>query len=226
MSKGLIIFARAPVPGKVKTRLARDVGEQVATELYGAMLDDVLEMAALLDDVRLLVFWADGSYPHFPGIPRLEMFEQSGEDLGQRMANAFRTAFEEGIDACCIIGSDLPDLPLEYVRKAFRMLEENRIDAVFGPSSDGGYYLLGMRRLWPELFENVPWSTSLVLETSLKHARASELTVDLLPVWHDIDTIDDLKQLALFPGKSSRTGCLLQQMPAILNFLTSSGGTP
>ena len=226
MSKGLIIFAREPVPGLVKTRLARDVGEQVAAELYAAMLDDVLEKVALLEDVRLLVFWAakEGQFPFFPAIPRLEMFEQHGADLGERMANAFATAFDKGIRNCCIIGSDLPDLPLEFVRQAFHMLEEETTDAVLGPCSDGGYYLLGMRKLLcSRLFEDVPWSTSLVLETSLERCREAGLNVGLLPEWHDIDTIEDLRRLALSSGETSRTRDLLQHMPAIFHTVTTSG---
>ena len=225
MSKALIIFAREPVPGLVKTRLARDVGEQVAAELYAAMLDDVLEKVAILEDVRLLVFWAtkEGEFPLFPAIPRLEMFEQQGADLGERMAHAFATAFDQGIGKCCIIGSDLPDLPLEFVRQAFLVLEEETTDAVLGPCSDGGYYLVGMRRLYSRLFEDVPWSTSTVFETSLERCREAQLNVGLLPEWHDIDTIEDLRRLALSSGETSRTRDLLQQMPALIHTVTTSG---
>jgi len=143
MKKALIIFAREPVPGKVKTRLARDVGEQEAAELYAAMLADVLEKAVSLDDVRPLVFRAleTGILPDGPEFPGLEMLEQQGADLGERMNNAFIRALSLGIDACCCIGSDLPDLPLDYIRQAFRELEQSETDVVFGPAEDGGYYL-------------------------------------------------------------------------------------
>lgn len=228
MNKALIIFAKEPVPGRVKTRLARDVGEQAAAELYSAMLDDVMAKAALLEDVRLLVFWAtkEGEFPLFPAIPRLEMFEQHGADLGERMANAFMAAFEEGVEECCIIGSDLPDLPHEYLRQAFRTLEDENTDTVLGPCSDGGYYLLGMRRFCSRLFEDVPWSTSQVLKTTLERARESGLAVELLPEWHDIDTLEDLRRLALSSGKAPRTRAMLKNMPSIINALTASGDFP
>lgn len=228
MSKGLIIFAKEPVPGRVKTRLARDVGEQAAAELYSAMLDDVMAKAALLEDVKLLVFWAmkEGEFPLFSAIPRLEMFEQHGADLGERMANAFMAAFEEGIEECCIIGSDLPDLPHEYLRQAFQMLENENTDTVLGPCSDGGYYLLGMRRLCSRLFEDVPWSTSQVLKTTLERAREARLSIGMLPEWHDVDTIADLRRLALSSGDAPRTREMLGNMPLLINALTASGDLP
>lgn len=215
MKKALIIFAREPVPGKVKTRLARDVGEQAAAELYAAMLADVLEKAVSLDDVRLLVFWAleTGILPDGPEFQGLEMLEQQGADLGERMKNAFIRAFNLGIDACCCIGSDLPDLPLDYIRQAFRELEQPETDVVFGPAEDGGYYLVGMKKINDRLFADIAWSTPLVLETSLEHARELKLNTCLLPVWYDIDLIGDLRRLASLPGQSApRTRSVFSRM--------------
>lgn len=206
MNKGLIVFAREPVPGKVKTRLARDLGGDVATQLYTAMLADVLEQAAALADVRVLVFWAQQgeSLLQFPEYPRLEMYKQNGADLGERMASAFATAFASGIRHCCIIGSDAPDLPAEYISQAFDALEQERGDVVFGPAGDGGYYLLGMKRVWERLFEDIVWSSPLVLSTSYARAEELHLACTLLPVWHDIDTIDDLQRLAVSSNGGAR----------------------
>lgn len=219
MTRGLIVFAREPVPGTVKTRLARDLGKEAATELYAAMLADVLEQAASLDDLRVLVFWSQegDTLPYYPAYPRLQMFRQSGGTLGERMAAAFSAAFARGIHACCIIGSDAPDLPAEYIRQAFDALEHGQADVVFGPARDGGYYLLGMKRLWEPLFEDIAWSSPQVLAASCERAAELNLATTLLPVWHDIDTIDDLQRLAASAAADAlRTRAALRTIPHLL----------
>lgn len=205
MNKGLIIFAREPVLGRVKTRLARTVGDLAAAELYRAMLSDVLEQAAALSGVRPLLFWAcdDTPIPVSPAFPPMESFDQRGATLGQRMADAFERAFESGCQACCIIGSDSPDLPPEYIRQAFELLERDEADAVFGPAEDGGYYLLGLRRTWRTIFEDIAWGTHGVLATSLERAHELGLRTSLLPLWYDIDTLDDLSRLLDSSGGTS-----------------------
>lgn len=205
MSRGLIIFAREPVPGRVKTRLAGAMGHLAAAELYAAMLADVLEQAASIPGIRPLLFWdcAGASIPACPGLPPMESFEQAGTTLGRRMADAFGRAFGLGCEVCCIIGSDSPDLPLEYIRQAFELLERDRSDAVFGPADDGGYYLLGLRRTWTELFEDIAWGTPQVLAASLELAHGLGLRTELLPSWYDIDTLDDLARLLDSPGTSA-----------------------
>ncbi|WP_173198212.1 TIGR04282 family arsenosugar biosynthesis glycosyltransferase [Geobacter sp. SVR] len=210
-NKGLIIFAREPVPGRVKTRLARQVGEQAAADLYAEMLADVVALAASLEDVRPVVFWAlenpDVSCPEFSGMGSAR---QQGACLGERMSDAFERTFADGSELCCIIGSDSPDLPADYVRQAFDVLEQGRADVVFGPSEDGGYYLLGMSRLWPELFEGISWGGPQVLEVSLERARKQGLRAVLLPTWYDIDTAADLERLAQSPDAvACRTGRML-----------------
>ncbi|OGR29505.1 MAG: hypothetical protein A2X83_07985 [Desulfuromonadales bacterium GWD2_54_10] len=216
MNKGLIIFAREPLPGKVKTRLALDLGDQGAADLYAAMLADVLEQAASLDQVQLLLFWSleTGNMPSYP-IPHLQMCEQHGTNLGERMAAAFETAFNSGIESCCIIGSDSPDLPADYIRQAFDFLEQGEADAVFGPAEDGGYYLLGLRRCWQGLFRDIPWSTAEVLEASLKRTDQLGLRSALLPAWYDLDDLNDLLRLLGSPEQSAprtrEVACTLMQ---------------
>jgi uncharacterized protein len=195
-NKGLIIFAREPLPGMVKTRLGRDLGDhRFALELYTAMLADVLETVHSLEVVRPLVFWAlkSGTVPSYAALPRLEMFEQKGRDLGERMQNAFKLAFEGGCTACSIIGTDSPDLPTEYIIQSYDQLDRGEADVVFGPAGDGGYYLLGMRRLHHLLFDDIAWSSSSVLRDSLERARKLGLRTHLLPEWYDIDTRNDLE---------------------------------
>jgi rSAM/selenodomain-associated transferase 1 len=219
-NRGLIIFARQPLPGHVKTRLAGEVGVRPATELYAAMLEDVLERAARLNGVRVLVFWAmeNDPLPQRTDYPRLEMHRQCGGNLGERMAAALETAFAGGIRSCCVIGSDSPDLPPEYITRAFQLLEQDQADVVFGPAEDGGYYLVGMKRLWRRIFEDLAWGGNDVLESSCQRARELELRTALLPDWYDLDTLADLRKLAATSGREApRTRQLLRQAPEILN---------
>src|SRR6266568_2684643 len=194
MTRGLIIFAREPVPGRVKSRLAADVGDQAAAELYESMLQDVLGTSRQLSDVETAVFWAceEESLTLLAEKYRCRSRRQITGNLGQRMQAALEDEFASGSDICCIIGSDAPDLPLSYIREAYQLLDRQQTDVVFGPSRDGGYYLLGLRQVWPRLFMGIPWSSSAVLDRSLAAARDSGLTATLLPEWQDIDTLEDL----------------------------------
>lgn len=205
MNKGLIIFAREPVPGKVKTRLARDIGDKAASDLYDAMLKDTINNACSLKDVRILIFWAleNEPFPVLNSAVHLEMFRQNGNNLGERMTNAFETAFSEGISACCIIGSDSPDLPLELIVQAFDQLACTETDVVYGPAEDGGYYLLGMKQLWRRLFEEILWSSPSVINTTLDRIDELKLHGTSLPVWYDIDTISELQRLTDSTGSSA-----------------------
>ncbi|MFZ4859344.1 MAG: TIGR04282 family arsenosugar biosynthesis glycosyltransferase [Desulfuromonadaceae bacterium] len=195
MKKGLIVFAREPLPGKVKTRLAASLGVQLATDIYENMLREVLKTTRQLSDIETIVFWAcrEESLPILAQRYQCTSRSQKQGDLGQRMEAAFEEMFADGCESCCIIGSDAPDLPIAYILEAYRFLEMQCPEAVFGPSRDGGYYLLGLRQVWPELFAKISWSSSDVLEQSLTAAHASRLSISLLPEWQDIDTVEDLR---------------------------------
>ncbi len=195
MKKGLIIFAREPIPGQVKTRLAASIGDNAAADMYETMLQDVLKAVRRLSEIDTVVFWAceEESLRRLAGRYRCRSRRQSPGDLGQRMQAAFEEMFADGCELCCIIGSDAPDLPLSYIQEAFRLLETPRTDVVLGPSRDGGYYLLGLRQVWEQFFIDIPWSRADVLERSLDAARDSGLMAALLPEWQDIDTLEDLE---------------------------------
>ncbi len=194
MKKGLIVFAREPLPGEVKTRLAASLGDQRAAESYENMLSEVLQTSRCLSDVETVVFWAcpEQSLLILAERYRCDSRIQCQGDLGQRMQAAFEMMFADGCDVCCVIGSDAPDLPISYIREAYHLLGKEHPDVIFGPSRDGGYYLLGLRQVWPKLFANISWSSSEVLEQSLTAALDSGLSTALLPEWQDIDTIEDL----------------------------------
>lgn len=194
MKRGLIVFAREPLPGAVKTRLAAAVGDQSAADLYESMLQDVLKTVRQLNDIEVVVFW-DCEEKTLSLLAKQYRFNsriQISGSLGQRMQAAFEEMFADGCEICCVIGSDAPDLPPKYIQNAFQLLVTSQVDVVLGPSLDGGYYLLGLRQVWPQLFANISWSTADVLEQSLTAAQGLGLKTTLLPEWQDIDTIEDL----------------------------------
>ena len=195
MTRGLIVFAREPLPGRVKTRLAAAVGDVAAAALYETMLRQVLETAHRLDDVDVHVFWdcEEGALPRLTESFCCQSRRQVAGSLGERMEAAFIRLFAEGYSSCCIIGSDAPDLPPSYILDAFQLVESNQAQVVFGPCPDGGYYLLAMVGPHPLLFSDIPWSTGRVLERSREAARHADLMVALLPEWQDIDTIADFQ---------------------------------
>lgn len=195
MKRGLIVLAREPLPGKVKTRLAAAIGDQAAAELYESMLQDVLKTVRELSDVDVVVYWdcREGALPLLAEKYRCRSRRQITGELGERMRGAFEEMFADGCELCCIIGSDAPDLPLPYLQEAYRLLSAPPADVVLGPSLDGGYYLLGLRQVCPELFSDIQWGSAAVLDQSLSAAEDSGRSVSLLPVWRDIDTLEDLQ---------------------------------
>jgi len=193
----LIIFAKRPAPGRVKTRLSPPLSLEEAAELYRCMLEDILEKVSALSGVDRHIFYEPGeSAAAFfeQAAPGMTSTPQQGEDMGERMSNAFAEMFDAGYEQAAVIGTDIPDIPLEFVAEAFDRLESNEVNAVFGPSEDGGYYLLAMRKLHAELFRGIRWSSGEVLEKSLERAKEAGIGVSLLPVWHDVDTAEDLKR--------------------------------
>ncbi len=199
LSQALIIFARMPLPGRVKTRLTPPLTQQGAAELYRCMLLDILKRTKRLDQVERLLFYEDepGAESFFHTVTSLTPFPQRGNDLGERMAAGFAVAFDRGHERVAIIGTDSPDLPLAHIREAFARLDDGKADAVFGPSEDGGYYLLAMKRLHHELFRDIPWSSGRVLLESLVRAGAARISCSCLPTWYDVDTAADLARPGL-----------------------------
>jgi rSAM/selenodomain-associated transferase 1 len=195
-TRALILFAKQPLAGRVKTRLTPPLPAQWAAELYDCMLRDTITRARRLDGVRLCIYYQDdaGAGDCFARLaPGVESRPQRGADLGERMADAFAALFREGHERVAIIGSDSPDLPADHIRRAYELLD-NGADAVFGPSEDGGYCLLALGSLHRELFENLPWSEPRLLEESLERAASAGIATTLLPPWYDLDTCADLRR--------------------------------
>jgi uncharacterized protein len=189
----VLVFVRAPVAGQVKKRLARALGAERALRIYRRLAEQAVSAArglGLRADVRVL-FTPAGSAPEV----RVWLgedaayFPQRGDDLGERMRRACQDAFAAGYRRVLVIGSDLPAMTTPLLETALDLLEQH--PAVIGPAADGGYYLLGLQQPL-ELFEDVPWSTSAVLDCTLHHLRAVAITPALLPELADVDEMTDL----------------------------------
>lgn len=191
----LVVVAKAPVPGTVKTRLVPHLSPKEATDLYRCFLQDRITTIQSLTGVALAIAYtpADARDAFVPFCQNgLRLFPQKGKNLGERLNNIFVEKLADGFNAVSIIDSDTPDLPVSAIQASFTRLMSDRTDVVFGPCYDGGYYLVGMRRPHPELFANIPWSTDKVLANTLERAMDLGVRADLLSRWNDLDTIDDL----------------------------------
>jgi rSAM/selenodomain-associated transferase 1 len=193
----ILFFVKAPEPGRVKTRLARLMGDEQAARLYRMF---VLDMLDELDKVeaRLVVCHDPGNDPdlfrQWLG-SRREYMAQEGFDLGERMENAMVAAYDRGCSRVLVVGSDLPDLTARVIEQAFQVQETH--DAVLGPATDGGYYLIGMERgsFQPRVFRGVSWSMPDVFSTTLRLFQEVGSRVALLPRWRDVDCPSDLESL-------------------------------
>ena len=205
--KVLAIFARAPQPGKVKSRLAQSIGAQNAVQCYAAFLRDTFDLAKQIegarDDCQTIVAFTpqDAFEPNQHSLRDFwngEKMPQRGDDLGARMANCIAELHLRGFERVVLIGSDSPDLPLEFIARAFVGLEKNAL--VFGPARDGGFYLVGCTKQYSgnlsALFEGVSWSDENTLREVLENAKRLKIKTQLLPEWSDVDTLEDLENLA------------------------------
>ena len=192
MKQALIIFARNPVRGKVKTRLAATMGDDKALSIYQSLLEHTVQITQQLP-YDCYVFYADGISKNdvWPDDLYLKK-NQEGNDLCQRMLHAFDTLFQQGYQKIIIIGTDCFELSSFILLDAFTALDEKEV--VIGPSEDGGYYLLGMRQFFPFLFEEKAWSTDSVYSSTVQQLVIQNIRYEILPILNDIDTEDDWKQ--------------------------------
>lgn len=186
----LIIFYRNPQAGKVKTRLAATLGDEKALEIFVKLSSHIRDITENLTVDKIVFYsdaieqgdlWTDTAY--------LKAL-QRGDDLGARMKNAFAEGFRSGYISVCIIGTDCYELTEEVLARSFEALKT--ADAVVGPARDGGYYLLGMNKPFPELFDNKPWSTDTVFRKTIEDLDLLGLKYAILPVLRDVDTEDDV----------------------------------
>lgn len=198
----LVIFAKAPIPGQVKTRLCPPLTPDEAATLHGSFVLDILErtktaVAKLkLPLDRYLACAPSATHVFFKIMEErqgVKLIDQVGADLGGRMNQVFHTLFAQGYRQVVLIGTDVPTLPLDHFKQAIASLENH--DLVLGPALDGGYYLIGLKRMAPELFADIPWSTNQVLRLTQEKALKIGLKASLIQPWRDVDTLADLEAL-------------------------------
>jgi hypothetical protein len=193
----LCIMAKAPEPGKVKTRLCPPLSPEDAAELYRCfLLDRIAQVREVAGVEPVLAYSPPESVAVFVALaPGFALLPQRGRDLTARLVAVCGQLFRSGSDVVILIDSDSPTLPTERLERAVAAMSGGDHDLVLGPSDDGGYYLIGLRRPHPELFEDIPWSTPTVLEETERRAGALGLSATRLGAWYDVDTAADLARL-------------------------------
>jgi len=193
MTPTIVLLLKAPRLGHVKTRLAATLGDSAATAVYRQMVEK--QLAAIPEEWPVTVYYTpDDSQAEFaswlgPNRPQLRLAAQAGGDLGSRLFAAFATEFCHGAPTVLAVGGDCPALDQSMLQQAHQAL--TKVDAVLGPASDGGYYLLGLKEPCPELFQGISWSTPEVLVETREQLKRKGLSFSELPVLSDVDTAED-----------------------------------
>jgi len=216
-SNALVVMLKAPVAGQVKTRLVPPLSPKDAARLYTCFILDTFHRMNTLPDIDIIAAFTPQKLAHrvrkvVP--PQIPLIPQKGKDLGERLHNVFSRLFFVGYEKVAIIGSDSPDLPIEYIEKSFSLLNK-KTTLVLGPAEDGGYYLIAMSNLlsplWTdlksvpkkggmggfagEIFQDIPWSANTVFEKTIEKAKRAGLKTAVLPKWYDVDDIESLMVL-------------------------------
>jgi rSAM/selenodomain-associated transferase 1 len=212
----LIVVAKEPVPGQTKTRLCPPFTAEQAAAFYGCVLQDTLAlMARLASADRTIAYTPSTALNYFEALAPngFRFVPQQGADLGERLAHALGWHLAQGYQRVVIMNSDGPTLPLPFLQEAFAGLDH--ADVTLGIGHDGGYYLIGMKRLHRSLFEGIAWSTEKVIAQTLETCRRLGLKVHTVPEWYDVDVEDDLKRLRRDlkrdPEAAPHTWALLQR---------------
>ncbi len=187
--KAVVLLAKAPVEGRCKTRLIPELGVKKATEIYKKILDKTINNLLKIEDKDVIVFYSPPGYRGYFYCLTKKSFLQRGDGLGERMFNAFQRVFACGYEMAVLIGSDIPGLDCRVIEDAFNKLEHS--DVVFGPTTDGGYYLIGLKRPCKGLFADIPWSSKDTLRQSIKKAEGMGLKVSFTIELSDLDTVED-----------------------------------
>jgi uncharacterized protein len=192
------IMAKAPHPGQVKTRLCPPLTHGEAAALYRCfLLDKIAQVSALQGTTPVISYATADAKPAFEALipPHFWLIPQLGNDLGARLLSTFEQLFHLGFTQVMAVDSDTPTLPTAYLEHALSLISARENDVVLGPTEDGGYYLVGLRRPHRELFEHMPWSTAQVLPETMHRSRQRGLMVACTACWYDVDTPDDLARL-------------------------------
>ena len=185
------VFAKQPIAGRAKTRLAADRSPAWACRAAHAFLADTLDRLDAVSARRYVVYAPADAGPFFVPLARgqYDLLPQADGDLGDRLRAFFRQAQADGAERTVAVGADSPTLPVAYVEQAFALLE--RADVVLGPACDGGYYLIGVGRRLPPVFDDIAWSSADVLRQTVERLADAPWRLALLPPWYDVDTPAD-----------------------------------
>jgi uncharacterized protein len=192
----LVVMAKQPQPERTKTRLCPPFTPLEAAQFYEALLKDTLSLAASIDELHLAVaITPPESHAYFQSIAPAGtlLLPVTGVDIGECLIRALSALLERGYNRALALNADGPSLPPGYLRQAVKALEEN--DLVLGPGEDGGYYLVGLKKMQVDLFQNITWSTSQVLKQTLLRAESLKLDVAMNLPWYDVDLPADVDRL-------------------------------
>ncbi|UCE75120.1 MAG: TIGR04282 family arsenosugar biosynthesis glycosyltransferase [Methanomassiliicoccales archaeon] len=192
----IVVMAREPQPNKVKTRLTPPLNPQTASKIYrGFLLDRIKQISGISDAHHFIAYTPSSAVQFFRNITpdSFTLLAQEGKDLGERLSNISYVLFEKGYEKVIIMDSDSPNLPTNHIFTALKNLDN--ADLVLGPCEDGGYYLVGLSLHVPEIFKDIPWSTSEVMKTTIRRAESAGKTISFLEKWYDVDTKEDLLRL-------------------------------
>ena len=219
MKTSIIIMVKVPIAGAVKTRLQPFLSAEQCATLAACFLRDTISKVKHLKNQLIIAYSPIEKRDVLLEILEDEqtLIEQKGKHLGERIIHAFEFAFSQNSDSVVVVGTDSPTLPSEFITQAFENLTES--DAVLGATIDGGFYLIGLRKLKREIFESVEWSSPQTFEQTTRNIENINLKLSLLPMWYDVDTPFDLKrlkdELAENPKLASKTSEFLREILSI-----------
>lgn len=190
----VIVFVKAPVPGHVKTRLCPPLSAEQAVTVYRSFVQDTIEVVSAAPFSCQVAYAPSVEFPTpaWTGFD-LPWFPQSGNDLGGKLTHAFQSMFDLGASRVLALGTDSPGFNIDQITHAFDQLSS--VDAVMGPALDGGYYLIGLSKHFPEIFKGIEWSTSKVADQTRQRVEQQKLTLKEIEAYGDVDTYVDLKNL-------------------------------
>lgn len=195
MKRAVIIMAKVPIAGNVKTRLQPYLTPERSADFAACLLSDTIAKVESLRNQLIIAYSPGNEREYFDRFALSKTFfvEQKGSDLGEKMFNAFEFAFSRNIDSAVMIGTDSPTFPCKFIEDAFEDLE--KFDAILGKTSDGGFYLIGLNRLKTEIFENVEWSSPKTFRQTKENVLGCGLKLKEMPEWFDVDEPSDLEKL-------------------------------
>ncbi len=223
-SRALVVMAKSPREGEVKTRLCPPLTLAQASTFHECLLMDTVAKMERCLSARLWIAFAPDGDEYFRSAfgERAKLMSQRGRDLGERMHHIFVDLSQLGYREIVVLGSDIPTMPVSSVEQAFHVLGSNVKDVVLGPAGDGGYYLVGLKTPVEEIFHGISWSNPVVLRSTVQRISHLGLKLTLLPLAYDIDLAEDLERLW---SDFARSPALCEEVPKTYAFLVDFFGS-